>query len=102
MPTDQGLWLHDHQGLAPVEPTSKPDQGDTCVWGHLPRRDAPFTLERELFQMAEPVRECRHRCEASLLLSQVGRLSSSADSQPVIWPEDGFFADHKGFSGWPR
>jgi hypothetical protein len=62
MPTDQGLWLHDHQRLAPVEPTTEPHQGDTSGLGRTPRLDVPFAVERELFAEEEVFcRECRGR-----------------------------------------
>jgi hypothetical protein len=48
MPTDQRLWLHDHQHLAPVEPTTEPDQDDTNGLGRTPRRGVLFAVERKL------------------------------------------------------
>jgi hypothetical protein len=49
MPADQGLWLHDNQGLAPVAPTREPDQSATGGVGHASGLDLACLIQRQLF-----------------------------------------------------
>jgi hypothetical protein len=49
MPTAQRCGLHDHQGLAPVEPVGKPGQCETGCVGCAPWGDVAFLVEGQLF-----------------------------------------------------
>jgi hypothetical protein len=60
VPAGKRRWLYHGQGLAPVEPASEPDQGETGGGGGAPWLDVTFLIQRELFTQEEVFcRECR-------------------------------------------
>src|SRR5262245_29786346 len=61
MPAEQGGWLHNDEGLSPVEPTAEPRQGETGGIGRTPRRDVALLIERELLAEKEIFRRERRR-----------------------------------------
>ena len=61
MPAEQGGWLHNDEGLSPVEPTAEPSQGETGGIGGTPRRNVALYQERQLFAKKEVLRRERSR-----------------------------------------
>jgi len=61
MPAEQGGWLHNDEGLAPVELTDEPGQGEPGGIGGTPRRDVALLIERQLLAEKEILRRERRR-----------------------------------------
>jgi len=61
MPAEQGGWLHNDEGLAPVELTAEPGQGESGGIGGTPRRDVALLIERQLLAEKEILRRERRR-----------------------------------------
>jgi hypothetical protein len=59
MPAEKGLRLHQDQGLAPVEPTGKPHEGDTRGIRGTPWLHVALLIQRELLAEKEVFRRRR-------------------------------------------
>ena len=65
MPADQRRWLHDDDGLTPVEPAGEPDQGHSSRLRGTTWRDLAFLVEGQLFAQKEVLcRQGRTRAQA--------------------------------------
>ena len=53
MPTEQCRWLHDDEGLSPIEEAAEPDQSNTNSVGGAPGCGVTLLIQRELFAQKE-------------------------------------------------
>jgi hypothetical protein len=64
MPPDEGLRLHNGEGLSPIEPAREPDEGEASAMRSASRLNVTFLVQGQLFAQKEVFcRECRGRTE---------------------------------------